>query len=254
MRWWQRYFGSDDYLLLEGRPTSESADQFASVVCRLLRLGPGSRVLDAGCGLGYYSAALARRGCVVTAIDALEYMVDHCGRLGAGQANLIVEQIDFHEMSFRGVFDAVICAGHSLGYGTRDEDVRALGRFAESLAPGGAVLVELHNPPWYVEHVAGRTWWEEDSAFVLTDISFDEDGRRMVTRDVIVPRDGSPAREYAMSLRQYEPPEIGAILAGLGLTQIAFFGDNRAQAAGPTYRPGALSDESQVMIVTARRP
>jgi SAM-dependent methyltransferase len=40
-------------------------------------LGPGSRVLDLGCGTGIASAALARRGMSVTGIDISEPMLAH---------------------------------------------------------------------------------------------------------------------------------------------------------------------------------
>jgi len=42
--------------------------QLAAEIAR--RLPPGARVCDAGCGLGYLALHLARRGCMVTAVDA----------------------------------------------------------------------------------------------------------------------------------------------------------------------------------------
>jgi 2-polyprenyl-3-methyl-5-hydroxy-6-metoxy-1,4-benzoquinol methylase len=38
---------------------------------------PGTRVLDAGCGPGWYAAALATQGASVTAIDASATMIRH---------------------------------------------------------------------------------------------------------------------------------------------------------------------------------
>ena len=38
---------------------------------------PGTRVLDAGCGPGWYAAELASRGALVTAIDASAAMIGH---------------------------------------------------------------------------------------------------------------------------------------------------------------------------------
>lgn len=41
-----------------------------------LRLHPGSRLLDAGCGPGYFAIAFAERGCVVDGIDISPKMIE----------------------------------------------------------------------------------------------------------------------------------------------------------------------------------
>lgn len=49
---------------------------------RALRLHPGARLLDAGCGSGQFAVAFAERGCRVTAIDLAPNMIGRARALG----------------------------------------------------------------------------------------------------------------------------------------------------------------------------
>ncbi len=253
MRWWEAYFGGEDFLRLEGAPEQGDVDRVVDFLCETLDLRAGSRVLDVGCGMGRHALALARRGCVVTGIDASPYMVDESRRYAGGEDGVEVRQLDFHEMTFAADFDAVVCLGNTLGFDRRDDDVAAVRRMADALVAGGRLCVELHNLAWYRVNLPGRTWWEEPGAFVLSEVTYDEAERRLVTRDVVVPTDGTPPREYAMSLLHYNPSEIEGLLAAAGLSEITFYGDAGGDEGGPAFSREGYNDRSREMVVTARR-
>src|SRR3954447_7147702 len=70
-----------------------------------VRLARGKRVLDAGCGAGYGSAALAEVAERVTAIDIAQEAVDYA-RAHYDAANLAFEQASCTALPFGdGVFD-----------------------------------------------------------------------------------------------------------------------------------------------------
>ncbi|HYS71434.1 MAG TPA: methyltransferase domain-containing protein [Thermoplasmata archaeon] len=104
------------------------------------------RVADLGCGVGWLSHRLARRGHEVFAVDVITD-----GILGLAAANVYVRQGPFFERvlgeldrpPFReGILDAVVCNA-SLHYA---EDVEsALRGIARTLRPGGALFV-LNSP------------------------------------------------------------------------------------------------------------
>jgi SAM-dependent methyltransferase len=143
---------------------------------RLAGLGPGSRVLEIGCGTGQATRSLARRGYAVLGLELGPGLAAIARRKLAGFPNVEVVVADFDEWQLpangleaggvggtgragaeagggTGGFDAVVVATafHWLDPSTR------LARIGELLRPGGALAVLR------TDHVAGGTegFWSE---------------------------------------------------------------------------------------------
>jgi SAM-dependent methyltransferase len=111
-------------------------------------IGPGMRVLDAGCGYGRNLIHLLREGCEIFALDASHEAVEHVRSLSASletglpaenfQVGLI-ERIPFPD-SFA---DVVIC--NSVLHFARDEDhfQKMLAEMWRVLRPGGMLFCRL---------------------------------------------------------------------------------------------------------------
>jgi len=250
---WEEYFGSDDYLLLEGPWRQSITERCADFICDALDIGSGSRVLDAGCGTGRIALALIKRGCVVTGIDSSAYMVSRCRELALREPKFTVCKLYFREMAFEEEFDAVVCWSHSLGYATREDDAEAVRRMVASLVPGGAILIDLHNLAWYRENAVRKSWQETDAGFLLEEIAYDETDQKLLRRDIIVPKDGGRPREYKMTILEYQPSDITGLLESVGVGQIIFYGDARASKRGPLFSREGFSERSNCMIVTGRK-
>ncbi|MBM3840048.1 MAG: class I SAM-dependent methyltransferase [Verrucomicrobia bacterium] len=102
-------------------------------------LTPGARVLDAGCGSGRDSVALAQQGFRVTAIDASPEMVrEACAR------GVDARVLTFQEMEFASEFDGIwACA--SLLHVPRAEIPGVLRRFHRALRSPGVLYVSLKD-------------------------------------------------------------------------------------------------------------
>ena len=106
---WQYYFDkfAPEYDKEEYALTwSEEVDFMEDV----FQLGPGSSVLDVGCGTGRHSVELARRGYQVTGIDFSAGMLA-VARQKAEQVGVHVDWIEADVTTFRfdKLFDAAIC-------------------------------------------------------------------------------------------------------------------------------------------------
>nr|MDT0667151.1 class I SAM-dependent methyltransferase [Micromonospora sp. DSM 115978] len=108
--------------------------------------GDGAHVLDAPCGSGRHSLALAARGHRVTGVDISPEAIDHARRTAArvpefGDVEFVCA--DMRTIPQTGSFDAAVCLGNSFGYldlaGTR-EFVSAL---AGAVRPGGGLVVDF---------------------------------------------------------------------------------------------------------------
>jgi demethylmenaquinone methyltransferase/2-methoxy-6-polyprenyl-1,4-benzoquinol methylase len=110
---------------------------------RALSLTAGDRVLDIAAGTGTSSAAIARTGARVTALDFSAGMVE-VGRERHPDIEFVVgnaEQLPFDDASF----DAVTI---SFGLRNVNDPRRALAEMKRGLAPGGRLVVcEFTTPP-----------------------------------------------------------------------------------------------------------
>jgi SAM-dependent methyltransferase len=114
----------------------------------LARLGPGSRVLEIGCGTGQATGPLARLGCDVVALDIGPEMAAVVRRRLAGLPNVEVVTSSFEDWPLpEEPFDLVISA---TAWHWIEPDVRVR-KSAQALRPGGSLAVISTH------HVAGGT-------------------------------------------------------------------------------------------------
>jgi 2-polyprenyl-3-methyl-5-hydroxy-6-metoxy-1,4-benzoquinol methylase len=111
-----------------------------------LRVAPGTRVLDVGCGIGRWSRQLAARGAEVVGVDLSETMIDEARRRTAHEpfANRVEYRTsDLRTLDLGRQFDAIF-AVTVLQHILDDAGfARAAANLARHLAPSGrAVLLE----------------------------------------------------------------------------------------------------------------
>jgi 2-polyprenyl-6-hydroxyphenyl methylase/3-demethylubiquinone-9 3-methyltransferase len=104
----------------------------------------GARVLDVGCGLGFFSQRLTERGARVTACDLGPGLVEETRRR-AGCAALVADALELVACFGPGSFDVVVsseCIEHT------PEPARALQQMVGVLRPGGLLSVSTPNLLW----------------------------------------------------------------------------------------------------------
>ncbi|MBI5733345.1 MAG: class I SAM-dependent methyltransferase [Candidatus Kerfeldbacteria bacterium] len=119
-----------------------------------------SLILDAGCGSGFPSIDLVKKGYRIVATDKSSEMVRQI-RLNAKKENVSIEayNIMWSDLAnrFEGVFDFGYCRGNSLVYAasweqnwivpqrSREEIYKAIYNFYKVLKPGGKMYVDITN-------------------------------------------------------------------------------------------------------------
>ena len=125
----------------------------------------GLRVLDVGCGPGFYAEALLAAGAAeMVCIDASPKMVAHCAARLAGRAGVRVERRAIEDGT--GVPDGwadAVCAPLCLDY-VADWDA-AFARFFRALRPGGICVVSAGHPSFDAEHFATERYFEVERVF-----------------------------------------------------------------------------------------
>ncbi|MGW1061804.1 class I SAM-dependent methyltransferase [Micromonospora rubida] len=104
---------------------------------------PGSRILDAGCGTGRVSAALAARGHTVVGVDADPALVE-AARADHPDPHFLVGDLAELDLAAAGEaepFDAAVVAGNVMAFVAPGTEPEVLRRVAAHLRPDGVVVV-----------------------------------------------------------------------------------------------------------------
>ncbi|CNK40450.1 3-demethylubiquinone-9 3-methyltransferase [Yersinia frederiksenii] len=110
------------------------------------QLSANERVLDLGCGPGFYSQLLAQRGFHCTGVDFSPASIEYARQqsLAAG-LNIEYQQQDVREYSPAQPFDFIMMTFGEINVFSATEARDLLRRCAQWLAPGGKLLVEVHD-------------------------------------------------------------------------------------------------------------
>lgn len=120
------------------------APTVAQYVKDIANLAPGSKVLDAGCGLGRISVELAALDLDVTGVDIIQSELDAAQDSAQAEGvELTLVKHDLRTFHAPNQFDCAVNLYTSFGYcDTVDEDMQILRNIAESVKPGGTFIME----------------------------------------------------------------------------------------------------------------
>jgi len=257
--WWVEFFDElyhEIYSMLQTEDRNRAEAQF---IAEILELGPGSRLLDLGCGFARVATHLASMGVEVLCLDFSEKLLSIALRriydMGVDDRVHLVRG-DMRATSLRGSsVDAAIIWFTTFGFFSDEENERILDQLAHVVKPGGRVAIDLFNALRAL-HTAihsdaegrrpGFTWWSEEGKYlVLESIEFDVLTMRSRSRRVIIDREsGARIADRLIDIRMYMPHEIARMLTSRGFEIEKILGNYR----GEPYRP--LSPR---MIIVARK-
>lgn len=121
-------------------------DRSAKWIIEYFKLGPGSNIIDFGCGPGLYTSRIARCGADVTGIDFSKRSLDYATE-EARKNNLNINYIHSNYLEYETdeKFDLAImimCDFAALSPAQRSS---MLGRFYKILKSGGSVLLDVYS-------------------------------------------------------------------------------------------------------------
>lgn len=134
--WQEQAYGDEPLPIGFGQTISQP--YMVALICELLDVGPGARVLDVGAGSGYQAAVLAELGGTVDAIERIEPLAAQARRrlADAGYADRVRVHVGDGSVGFpgRAPFDAIAVAAAA--------PVLPAALY-EQLAPGGRLVVPV---------------------------------------------------------------------------------------------------------------
>jgi len=220
--WWSSLFNSL-YLKTDGDVVENEGNTAREIDLLIQSAGleRNDRILDLCCGQGRHAIELARRGFQhVTGIDRSRYLI----RLARKRAKTLGLPVTLHEGDARRFrlapqsFHCVALMGNSFGYFDREEDdIAVLEAVKRALKPGGTLALDLADGDWMKTNFERRSWeWIDENHFVCRERSLARDGRRLITREVVVHAEKGVIADQFYAERLYNRAEIDRLLGLVG--------------------------------------
>ncbi|MGI6168203.1 MAG: class I SAM-dependent DNA methyltransferase [Christensenellales bacterium] len=183
------------------------------------------RILDAACGTGNMTLALAALGHDVVGVDVSNEMLQiAAAKLRAHGYKVPLARMDIRELRLHRPVDAVVCACDGVNYLTSLEDVsRFFAGAAELLTAGGLLVFDI-STPYKLERMQDTLYSEEreDVVYIWRNC-FDEKSRRLHMDVTLFVREGRLFRraEELHVQRAHREEELEPLLEGSGFRVLA---------------------------------
>ena len=220
--WFRDWFGGE-YLALYPHRDRAEARQAVELLRQATGRGPGTRVLDLGCGAGRHLVELDGIGYRATGLDLSMRMLEAATQ-AAGAAGLV--RADMRHLPFgAGSFEVVTSYFTSFGYFDRErEDLQVLREVRRVLVPGGTFLLDFMNAHQVVANLRSEDRRTVSGVEVVQERRLVAGGRIVEKKITVGAREGRSRREFVERVRLYVPEELQSLLARAGLAPGPRFG------------------------------
>lgn len=254
--WWKTLFNSL-YLKTDGDVVENNVNTEIDVdlLIKVTNIQPEDHLLDLCCGQGRHSLELAKRGYHhVMGFDRSRYLI----RLARKRAKALGLSVSFSEGDARLIrldensIDCIFLMGNSFGYFERaEDDIAVLNNLKKILKSGGKLLMDIVDGTWMSQNFEPRSWeWINKNHFVNRERSLSADGKRIISREVIICAETGVIADQLYAERLYSLAEITHILESLGFKDI----ENCGNIHSHSTRGQDLGMMANRMFITAKAP
>lgn len=210
-----------------------------------------NKILDLGCGPGFYSKRLAEKGYSVTGIDLSKNSIEYA-KSQVENTDLDIEYIrqDFLKMDYEDEFDIVLLIYCELGALTNEERDTLIENVYRALKPGGKFIFDVFTANNRDEKDLDRKWelsqkgfWDEKPYLALTETFSYEEEDTFLNQTIVINNDEEISL-YRIFEHVYNKESITEVLNKFGFINHAFYSD----VAGQKY-----SQESKTLAVVTEK-
>lgn len=193
------------------------------------------RILDAACGAGTQTVALAKLGYELSAVDPSAGMLRQAQK--TAEAHHVLDKIQFERANFDQLpqvvsapFDALVCKGNALAHLLTDREIEdALLTFFELLRPGGILVIGIKDFSRFAEHrpsfLPGIAHIEDDGTEFITFERWEwQEGPPLIaTQHLYITQGRAPhlqTTKQSISYRPLSTDEVKVVLAELGYEEV----------------------------------
>ena len=220
--WFRDWFGRE-YLALYPHRDRAEARRAVTLLRETTGLGPGTQVLDIGCGPGRHLGEMRGIGYRPLGLDLSRRMIE-AARSAAPGAGLV--RADMRSLPFRNAaFEVVTSYFTSFGYfDDEDDDLLVLSEVRRVLKVGGWYLLDFLNADEVVANLRSGDRRRVSGLEVVQERRLVDGGRIIEKRICIHGGASAPVREFLERVRLYRREDLHSMLVRVGLTPGPCFG------------------------------
>jgi SAM-dependent methyltransferase len=209
----------------------EIIDRQVAWIHRVILAERPARILDLGCGPGFYTSRLARLGHSCAGIDfspaSIAYATEHAR---AEDLPITYMERDLRNAALGQGYDLIMLVYGEINPFRQAEAVDILTKARQALVPGGRLLLEAHTDAAVVEMGAQEPSWFSaeaglfsDRPYVcLTDHAWDASERVATNRYFVIDGATGAVTRHAESLQAYTDDAYRSLLATCGFGEAVF--------------------------------
>ncbi|MGD8757176.1 MAG: class I SAM-dependent methyltransferase [Desulfobacterales bacterium] len=227
--WWKTLF-DEVYLATDARSVCDRqiTHREVDLICRLLPIKDGHKILDACGGHGRHSLELSRRGhTICTLLDYSEPLIQ-IARATADKNDLKMAFIcgDARQMDIApNSYDHVIIMGNSLGYIQEEgADAQIISEAIRVLRAGGWILVDVADGAAVRSSFSTNAWHEiGDDIIVCRQREIQEPF--ICAREIVLSKSNGIIRDQNYAIRMYNTADLSDLLSKSGFSQISIYSE-----------------------------
>lgn len=188
-----------------------------------------SRILDFGCGPGFYTHRLAKLGHECVGVDFSPASISYA-RQQAVKDNLSIDYLlaDIRECVLEGEFDLIMMTFGEINVFRRSEAENIIARACGLLRKDGLLVIETHAFEEVRRQGQGPSSWQAAEAGLFSDCPhlclqenfWNEAASTAITRYLIVDVESGDVREYGASSQAYTDAQYLEMLGKTGMGSI----------------------------------
>jgi D-alanine-D-alanine ligase len=250
--WWKTLF-DDIYLVTDARSVCDEELTLREVdlLCDLIPLRPGHKVLDLCGGQGRHCLDLCRRG--FSSCTVFDYS-DTLLKIGARNAERLNYTIEFVQGDARNIpmpsagFDHVLILGNSLGYAAdAGDDLEIVRQAHRLLDTTGWIAIDVTDGDVVRQQFIPNAWHEIGEDIVVCR-QRELKGNRICARELVIEKNSGVVRDRTYGMRLYGGSALKALVSKAGFDNVCLHKDFSAYQGD-----GDVGFMNHRMIVTAQK-
>jgi SAM-dependent methyltransferase len=230
----------------------EIIDQHVDWIHNEVLCGKPSRILDLGCGPGFYTRKLAALGHKCVGIDFGPAVMDYAVRYAPGDGSCTYTLGDIRTEEYGDGFDLIMMIFGEFNAFSKNEAETILTKAHASLRPGGQLLVEAHTfetvrrigmtpGSWY--RASGSLFSDKPHICLIENV-WDEKARVATSEFVVIDAATSEVERYRNTLQAYTSDGYSSILKSAGFSR---------HGLAPVWGKDELGPNDEFVMLRANR-